>query len=194
VALVDLRQSFEPALALPAEAIWYAEGTRLETAGAGVEYAPRFAVPAGRSYPLVLWSIPPSPELMRWLFDNNDSGQVYLCARFTADDAPAVVLQQVAGMVKYALNRSAGQVDVKRMAARLGQTEGVVRTALLLLARSGKFRLIEWLDADLVLVGAAVAGPAGTEDLWTEFDALLAEVRAYRRFVARARLSELGGD
>lgn len=131
---------------------------------------------------------------MRWLFDNNDSGQVYLCARFTADDAPAVVLQQVAGMVKYALNRSAGQVDVKRMAARLGQTEGVVRTALLLLARSGKFRLIEWLDADLVLVGAAVAGPAGTEDLWTEFDALLAEVRAYRRFVARARLSELGGD
>lgn len=194
VALVDLRQSFEPAPALPAQAIWYAEGTRLETAGAGVEYAPRFAVPAGRSHPLVLWSIPPSPELMRWLLDNNDSGQVYLCARFTADDAPAVVLQQVAGMVKYALNRSAGQVDVKRMAARLGQTEGVVRTALLLLARSGKFCLIEWLDADLVLVGAAVAGPAGTEDLWTEFDALLAEVRAYRRFVARARLSELGGD
>jgi hypothetical protein len=60
------------------------------------------------------------------------------------------------------------------------------------LANSGKLRLIEWLDADLVLVGAAVAGPAGTEDLWTEFDALLAEVRAYRRFVARARLSELG--
>jgi phage terminase large subunit GpA-like protein len=95
-------------------------------------------------------------------------------------------------MVKYALNHDA-VVDVGRMAARLGQTEAVVRTALLLLESRGKVQVIEWLDGDRATIrdGAPTQRDSSAEELWADLDALLAEVRAYRRFVNRARVEAL---
>jgi hypothetical protein len=58
----------------------------------------------------------------------------------------------------------------------------------------GILRLIEWLDGDRasIAVGAPVVAHRDAETLWQELDALLAEVRAYRRFVLRARVEDLG--
>ncbi|MFO7631554.1 MAG: DHHA1 domain-containing protein [Caldilinea sp.] len=190
--MVDLRHVAEPHTQLPADAAWYAEGALLGITSPGVVYAPRFGVIASKGRPLVLWSIPPSGEVLRWLVESGECDQLFLCARATVDDAPTAVVKQVASMVKYAFNHDA-VVDVGRMAARLGQTEAVIRTALLLLESRGKVRLIEWLDGDRahIAVGESTPGGGDAEALWAELDALLAEVRAYRRFVARARLEDL---
>ena len=98
-------------------------------------------------------------------------------------------------MVKYALSRDA-VVDVGRMAARLGQTEAVIRTALLLLESRGKVCVIDWLDGDRAQVADGDGAIRGddSEALWAELEALLAEVRAYRRFLARARIEQIGID
>ncbi len=191
--VVDLRRVAELRALLPTGATWYAEGARLENVSPDVTYAPRFAVPGAHGRPLVVWSTPPSGELLHWLATSSGCDTLYLCARATTDDAPAAVARQVAGMAKYALTHD-GVVDVGRMAARLGQTEAVVRTALLLLAARGILHVLEWLDGDRARI-AASAAPALDLDanaLWEELDALLAEVRAYRRFVLRARVEELG--
>lgn len=193
IQVVDLRRSADPLPQLPAEAVWYAEGALLETSSPGVAYAPRFEASARPGRPLVLWSTPPSGELLQWLVESSGGETVYLCARATADDAPAAVIRDVARMVKYAVNRNQ-TIDVGRMAARLGQTESVIRTALLLLEGKGIVRLVEWLDGDCARIeaGNAQGDRAELEAVKAEFEALLAEVRAYRRFVARARVENLG--
>jgi len=193
VFVTDLRRAADPRPHLPADAIWYAEGAQLETATPGVTYAPRFAVVGGAGRPLVLWSVPPSGDVLNWLVESSGSDRLVLCAYSTADDAPAAVVRQVAGMVKYALSRDA-VVDVGRMAARLGQTEAVIRTALLLLESRGTVRLLDWLDGDRAQVAEGDATPRSNEskELSAELEALLVEVRAYRRFLVRARIEELG--
>jgi single-stranded-DNA-specific exonuclease len=200
LTIVDLRRESDPRRQLPAGVIWYAEGARLEQASPGVAYAPRFAVPATAPSPLVLWSVPPSGELLQWLATSSGGDTLYLCGQPTTDDTPAAVVKQAASMAKYALAHDA-VVDVGRMAARLGQTEAVLRTALLLLEARAILRIVEWLDGDRARIASgskagasfAEASAGGdAETLWQELDALLAEVRAYRRFVLRARVEELG--
>ena len=39
---------------------------------------------------VVLWSIPPSPELLRWLLNAVKPKEVYLCGQYTADDMLSV--------------------------------------------------------------------------------------------------------
>ena len=180
----------------PDKAVWYAEGALLASEEHAVAYAPRTALLAPRPSPLaplVIWSTPPSSELLNWLLETSAASEIYLCAQRTADDAPATVVQQVAGMCKFALGRD-GIVDVGRMAARLGTTEAVIRTSLLLLESRGKVRLVEWLEGDRVRLAPgdnrAVDDAAGA--LYADLETQLAEVRAYRQFFRRARIEELG--
>ncbi len=109
--VVDLRKADAAALAAalppPDTADWYAEGVRLENVPAGGTYSPRWQLAEARTgavRPLVLWSIPPSPELLRWLLHAAQPESVYVCGRYTADDMLSSVLRAVAGMCKFALN------------------------------------------------------------------------------------------
>jgi single-stranded-DNA-specific exonuclease len=227
--VIDLRKRQPPAPAAelppPEAAAWYAEGVRLENLPHGVTYAPRWQIEeqAGsasyrETHTLVLWSIPPSPDLLRWLLNAARPQQLYVCGQYTADDTLAAVLRAVAGMCKYALNHphqvtppaagapAAGAapqavvsaqptslLDINRMAARLGVTEAIMRQALLWLEARGEIYLIEWQAGDTVRI-AAGDGQARREQLKqieVEIEELLAEVRAFRRFFQRARLSDL---
>jgi hypothetical protein len=191
---------------------WYAEGVRLEPLPPGVGYSPRsqlqrIAAPgAGPQSPqtaLILWSIPPSPDLLRWLLDTVRPAQVYICARYTADDALSSVLRAVAGMCKFALNHpQRGEtpepqplflLNLNRMAARLGTTEAIVRHALLWLEARGEIHLVEWQAGDTVRLaaGGGQVRPQATQQLEVELEEMLAEVRAYRRFFQRAALADL---
>jgi single-stranded-DNA-specific exonuclease len=221
LAVVDLRKIDLSQLAAelppPAAATWYAEGVRLEHLPHDVQYAPRWQIPgefkdaAGR--PLVLWSIPPSPELLRWLLNTVRPTTVYLCGQYTADDLLSAVLRAVAGMCKYALNhphqvtppdgtggagvqvtgQATSQLDMNRMAARLGLTEAILRQALLWLEARGDIYLIEWQKGDTVRIapGDGNPRPGQLQQIAEEIEDLLAEVRAFRRFFQRARLADL---
>ena len=166
---------------------------------------------------MVLWSIPPSPDLLRWLLSAVRPQEVYLCGQYTADDMLTSVLRAVAGMCKYALNhphqvtppvaniavqpatqpaavaaQPTSLLDINRMASRLGVTEAIMRQALL------------WLEARRNLphrmAGRGYRAHCGRgwpprrdqlKQIEEEIEELLAEVRAFRRFFQRARLSDL---
>lgn len=190
----DLRHSAVNPAALPDQtaATWYAEGGRLESSSPGVMYAPRTAVLPAPDRPLVLWSAPPSPDVLHWLVATSAAPEVYLVGRWTHDDNWDGVLRQVAAMCKFALGRD-GAIDVGRMAARLGLTEAVIRRSLLWHEASGMVRVFEWLDGDRALIapGSESADNAQMVVLQNELEALLAEVRAYRQFVRRAGVEYL---
>ena len=202
------------AAALPAGApvAWYAEGLNLEPLPAAVSYAPRAQLvrsdadqPGAQNQlsALVLWSIPPAPDLLRWLLETVRPAQVYLCGRYSADDALGSVLRAVARMCKFALNHpQPGEgpqtqhlflLNLNRMAARLGSTEEIVRHALLWLEARGDIYLIEWLAGDTVRIagGDGQARRQEMNQIEVEIEEMLAEVRAYRRFFQRAPLSDL---
>jgi len=173
----------------PPQAVWYAEGTLLN---GQVTYAPRTAI-AQPAETLVLWSAPPSPELLHWLLDVVEPQTVYVCGQHSADDALAAVLRTMAGMCKYALGRD-GRFPLDKAAARLGTTLGVVRHSLLWLEKKSMVALVAWPEDDVVQIAAGngVEDEADRAQLQAELDEQLAEVRAYRRFFARAQLRELG--
>jgi len=213
--LAEAQAKVEVGAGLPPAAqpvAWYAEGVRLEPLPPGVSYSPRSQIgraatptdgPESLQPALVLWSIPPSPDLLRWLLDAVRPAQVYVCGRYTADDALSSVLRAVAGMCKFALNHpqpgEAQQpqpvflLNLNRMAARLATTEAIVRHALLWLEARGEISLLEWQAGDAVRItaGDGQVQPQATQQTEVELEEMLAEVRAYRRFFQRAALVDL---
>ena len=201
-ALHDFRNQMESPAALPspAEAAWYVEGTHAAGAPPPVAYAPRWEAAERRGQPLVLWSIPPAPDLLRWLVATVDPPAIYVCAQPTAGDTLAHVVRDVAAMCKHALSQRAGLAEINRMAARLCTTEAVVRRSLLWLEQRGVVRIAEWDAGDAVRLAppdaaAIPAPPAPNGDAHQAvLEELLAEIRAYRRFFQRAKLSDLDLD
>lgn len=174
-------------------AAWYAEGVRLESDCPGVVYAPRMEILRGSGGRLVLWSIPPTAALLRWLLETVDPAEIYLCAQPTTDDSWQSVLHNVGAMCKYALGRD-GQIDLGRMAARLGAPEAIVRHGLLWMESRGVIRVDAWRKGACAVIAAGDNRPVDgrAAELQGELETQLAEVRAYRRFFQRARPTELG--
>lgn len=195
LTVVDQRGMELAALDLPAPdvAAWYAEGTALETNGESTPYSARWALPGNTKETLVLWSIPPSGELLEWLAATARARTIIVCGRNTGDDRAQSVLRAVAEMCKFAINRGT-PADINRMAARIGSTEAVVRQSLLWLERRGEIRVEGWQRADGVRLarGSGMASDDEAREVELRLHELLAEVRAYRRFFQRARVDELG--
>jgi single-stranded-DNA-specific exonuclease len=176
---------------LPVDAFFLAEGTAL----GDVAFCSRLDVHSGEDgRPLVLWSSPPSQALLNWLLETLKPSVVYLVGQDTADDSLNGVLKGVAGMAKYALSRDC-RLPIDRLAARIGTTEGVIRHSLLWLEMKNLIKLVEWESCDRVRIAAGNGTvPDETERriLQAELDEQLAEVRAYRRFFKRAKVTDLG--
>jgi single-stranded-DNA-specific exonuclease len=204
-ALIDLRNRVLHATDLPENAVWYAEGATLSTpdldaALPAIVYAPRFeAIRAATGQPLVLWSAPPSPDVLQLLVAALHPSEVRIVARATADDSVGDVIRSVAKLCNFALKQG-GRVHLTRAAARLATTEAVVRLALLWLESRGDIVVAGWHDGETALIEDKgrtdpkwALDPVLAEVRKAELEAHLAEVRAYRRFVQRVRaIHELG--
>lgn len=195
--VIDLRSQTVQLGELPKahEAAWYAEGTQLSES---VSYAPRTQVQPHAD--LVLWTIPPSPVVLKALLERVEPRRIFICGQSTTNDRLDFVLKQVAAMCKYALARD-GILDMNRMAARLGTTEGVIRHGLLWLECKGLVQIVEWLEDDMLRIQPPQphSQPTSAEErsvdrdiLQAQLDEQLAEVAAYRRYFQRAKLDELG--
>ena len=202
--LHDLRGERASAADLPAvdRAVWFAEGTRL----GDVPFRSRLeAAEAETGGALVLWSSPPSPELLHWLVERLAPSELFLIGRDTAEGQPDAVLKQVAGMAKWSLrsDREEAQggtareslLPIDRLAARVGVTEEIIRCSLLCLELKGLFRIQGWKGSEVARIkpGDGREGDDGERALLqVELKELLAEMRAYRRFFLRAQVQALG--
>lgn len=189
----DLRDQSVDVASLPSPdtAFWLAEGTRLGE----VEFHSRLQAkgyPKGR--PLVMWSAPPSAEVLHWLVETLAPSELWLVGRETGDDSLDGVVKSVAAMGKYALSQD-GRLPIDRLAARIGVSEGIVRQALFWLEAKRILWVMEWERGDVARIAPGdglKAGDAGLEEKQAELSELLAEMRAWRRYFVRAELAELG--
>lgn len=199
----DLRHGQFQIADLPAHhtAFWYAEGTQL---GPDIAYAPRTTIEEyarqpqnaredARKHALILWTPPPTASILARLIEDSSATEIYLCGVGEVDDRLDGMLQNVAAMCKFALQR-AGEIDLERMAARLALTESTIRRSLLWLERKGLIRITQWQTQTVATIAPGTPQPEDKEAaiLRAELEASLAEIRAYRRYFRRAPAKHLG--
>ncbi len=151
----------------------------------GFESCTRRELVPGRK--LAIWTAPPGPREVQAALARVQPQEVILFARDPGLDEPATFLQQLAGLVKYALRAKGGRFDLEAAAARLAHRVATVAAGLEVLAAQATVRIVERQDdAWQLATGTGELDPQALEILRTRLDALTAETSAYRSYVRTA--------
>ncbi len=135
---------------------------------------------------LVIWTLPPGPDVLRAVMARVSPTTVYLFNNDPGLDQVEPFLKRLAGLVKYALNNNTGLVMIPTLATTTASRESAVRLGLAWLEAKGYITVLA-RDGDtlhLAVDGEKLADQSGfiTEQL----GALLNEIAAYRQHFARA--------
>jgi single-stranded-DNA-specific exonuclease len=141
---------------------------------------------------LVIWQAPPGQDVLQETIAAAAPGIVYLVARPTELDSLTPFIRRLMGMVKYALKRYSGHVEINVIAEAMAHREATVRLGLEWLVNQGKLRVIAQTKDTLVVRLDNAPPLPHSKDLQTALRALLGETAAYRTFVRSAQVSALG--
>jgi single-stranded-DNA-specific exonuclease len=140
---------------------------------------------------LVIWTAPPGQDVFRQVLAGVKPRQVLVVGQTAPFDTLPAFIRQLMGLVKYAMEQKAGEIELEVLAAALGQRATTARLGLDWLAAQGKLSFTAEGD-DLLVVRPASQPPS--PDLAT-IEALLqeglAETAAYRRFFRQASLESI---
>jgi single-stranded-DNA-specific exonuclease len=140
---------------------------------------------------LIVWTAPPGQDLYRQALARVKPQQIYLVGQPAPFDTFPTFVNQLLGLVKYALAHKEGEIDLQLLAASLGHRVTTVRLGIDWLVAQGKLTLYAE-EENLVVVRPA-------RDLSTDqaptvekmLRAALSETSAYRRFFREATLGTL---
>jgi hypothetical protein len=136
---------------------------------------------------LAIWTAPPSPKVLQSSIERVQPEEVIVFAVDPGSDESAVFRQTLAGMVKHALRKLDGQVELERAAAHVSQTKMAVQAGLDWLAASGVIVVLEREEAVWRIAPGDGTTDAEEEMLaLVQLDALLAETAAYRDYFLKA--------
>jgi hypothetical protein len=177
--VVDQRQTRAPLSEVRAQhpdALLWAEGLDAEGGVSRLQLAPHET--------LIAAVPPPSPDVWQAALDLVQPQTLVMMGHLPPFDAPEALLRQLAGMLKYALNRG-GRAPVDRLAARTAHTEATIHAALAWLHAHTEFELTP-LTPEVYAVGwrGARLEPAALGSM-QRLSALIEETRAYRRYWLR---------
>ena len=141
---------------------------------------------------LAVWTSPPGPHQWQSALEGAQPDEIFLFAKDPGLDEREAFLQELAGLVKFALRARQGQVDIKRAAARLGHRAGTIAAGLEHLEAKGVLTIVERGD-EWWQIEPATGKPDAEEGKLSaaRLDAHLAETSAYRQYFRKAPLSDL---
>ncbi len=142
---------------------------------------------------LVIWSPPPGPRELQAALERVSPDQVHLFGLTHPGLQPRQFMRRLGGMVKHALRRKGGVLQVAEVAAALGARSEAVRLGVRLLAARGDLRLVEEGSGQirLALDGESPPDPDRIAQIEAHLKALLAETAAYRAYFGRAPAESL---
>ncbi len=130
---------------------------------------------------LVIWTTPPSPDEMRLALEKVQPRRVYLFSVTEPVQTPEEFINQLAGVLKYAINHRSGKVSWSDLETATAQRAITVRKGMQWLVSRGKIMAdMENEDDLLVSRGDSRMDPASAARLWADIQSLLAETGAYR--------------
>ena len=132
---------------------------------------------------LVIWTTPPSHAELDIALDVVKPRVITLVCAHPFQKSVDEYLTRLAGLLKYAITRSAGKVTFKELAAATSERMITVELGLKWLVSSGKIILVHQEDDQLwVAPGKTVNDLGGAARLRVEIQTLLEETSAYRLF------------
>lgn len=137
--------------------------------------------------PLVIWTSPPSPEVLRSALEHIQPDKLWICALSPPAVDPGDFLRVLGGVTKAVITRRGGRINRVELAARLGQTEGVVRAGLNVLASKGLLRYRAVEERILCEPGDGKLRENASGQPLVE---MLREVAAYRRYIGEAAIAQ----
>lgn len=139
----------------------------------------------GRS--LVLWTRPPSPDVLRAVLEHVQPEELWVCALPMPDLEIGDFLRELGGLTKAVIAHRCGRIARVELAARLGQTEAIVLAGLEVLESMGllRYRAIE----ERVLFEQG-DGKRSKNTRGQTLGNMLREVAAYRRYIGEAAIEE----
>lgn len=140
---------------------------------------------------LVVWTVPPGPAEFRAALQAVQPQRVYLFGRPAGVTDLESFLKRLAGLVKYALANTAGQVELTTLAAALAHRESTVRQGLEWLAARGHLTIAGEQAGKVTLAAGTGVPTSALPRIATQLQALLDETAAYRAYFAAAEAAAL---
>jgi single-stranded-DNA-specific exonuclease len=149
---------------------------------------------------LVIWTLPPGPDLLLAALERARPQEVALFARQPEMGGPPDLPQRpvawaaamLAGMARFALEQRDGWIDLERAAARVAQRTSLVQAGLEWLAAQGKLAIVQRLDGRWQLAReGAQADPEKADLVQQRVEAIMAETEAYREYASGAPAASL---
>jgi hypothetical protein len=149
---------------------------------------------------LVIWTLPPSPDLLLAALDRVQPEEVALFAHQPEMGGPPEsprrstvwAVSMLRGMVRFALEQKDGWIHLERAAARVAQRTSFVQVGLEWLAAQGKIVIVQKLDDQWQLAGeGAHPDPERVELVQQRMEAIMVETQAYREYARGAPASSL---
>jgi len=136
---------------------------------------------------LVLWTPPPSPEVLQQTLKTVAPARLVLLCVDPGLDTPRTFLSRLAGLVKYILQAYNGQTSVIRLAAATAQTEQTVHLGLDWLAAKGQITLMQKKGDTVWLAQGNGIPTQALETVQPQLDTRLQETAAYRRYLTHVK-------
>jgi single-stranded-DNA-specific exonuclease len=140
---------------------------------------------------LVIWSIPPSPDMLRQALERVSPRRVYLFGNNPKLDQPKVFLDHLAGLAKYAIGKYSGKTSIEELAAASAHCEGTVQKGLDWLVAQGLISIRKETVGSLLLEKDGYPDKELSESLLNDIKDLLLETEAYRNHYLSADMETL---
>ncbi len=140
---------------------------------------------------LVIWTAPPSQLLLEEAIRKVRPLEIAWVCREPGPSSPAEFTALLTGMVKYALRASTGKLSIPRLAAATAQREEAVLIGLEAIASQGRVTILSASGPEWQVAAGGSPDPAMGKLARERLGELLAETRAYRKFLLLAGLDRL---
>jgi single-stranded-DNA-specific exonuclease len=181
----DLRLSVSSFERLNAETLIWAEGADKAKGKSrfDLHQADEFAI----------YTTPPSPTELWTVLEIVKPKKIHVLGVSRTPARTDEFLSQLAGMVKYAINKKGGKVSVNELAVATAQRTSAVRIGLEWLAAGGHVAVVGEEDALLLSKGNGETNQYLQKELYVAVKGILEETAAYRAHFARADIKNLMG-
>lgn len=158
-------------------------GERLAGSGAGAPILDRNHLHPAET--LIIWTTPPGSAELQSSLEIVKPQNVVIFAINPADSSVEAFLRRLAGLVKFALDKNAGQAQLAQLAAATAQREAAVRLGLQWLEQRGLVR-VTISEGAAYLSAGEFTDPAQAGQTLARLKTLITEINAYRKYFKTA--------
>ncbi len=140
---------------------------------------------------LVIWSVPPSPQLLQEAVARVNPHTLVFFANDPGLDQPQAFLMKLAGLCKFAVASLGGEIRLSRLAAATAQCQASAARGVAWLVARGYFTEVSQKGDAITLAPGDQTVQAGLPVIEAQLKALLDETAAYRAYYRTAPLEVL---